>query len=956
VLGLVVVLVAFAFIPSALHATAASTTPCVPGDCAGEAGTVTGLAATPSQETIQEPNSGPFNGLSVTINQTQNLVNQDVSVSWTNGTQTINGSPGDFNGDYLQMFECWGDPETTYPDDSSDPGPPPSQCEFGGESSTPATSYPIQSSAVGFEYSRRLSQSSWDGYSDLENCSTNESTPGSTCQYPGYDNLYTDTTDGYVIEPFAAVDGTVVDQQADYNYDVNPAAPQSFWDNPYFSFDTTNEVDFAQTYSDGDGDQQFQVDTGLEAPGLGCGQDIEPTAGGGTTTPQCWLVVVPRGTPAQENASENPQAVVTSPLTPQAWANRIAFPLQFNPVGSSCSLNAATEGIEGSELASEAVASWEPALCGQSSTTSYSYLENTDDQARENLTDPTYGSVGMSVFSDPIDPSQTSPTNPVVYAPLTLSGVVIGFNIERVPGTNSQGEPDDDENSISGTRIADLNLTPRLVAKLLTESYQGQFEELSADKPGPSYDWVDKNPDNLFTDPDFLQYNPEFQDLSAEEQVDAGTLLVEEAGSDAASTLWQWVLSDPSAKAWLAGNPDPLTGMCVNPNYVTASDSVCYPHTPAAFGTPTPENFPKSDPYCESLSGAAEPPIVTGTGASQVSTPARPLCILDWSPYATSMKAAAQDASEANDQAKTTYSPTATSAQSAWSSNGPQIPGTYLVMTVTDSPSADLYGLQAASLSRAGDDGTPTTLPVFVPPTTTDLLAGEQAMSPSSVTGVLQPNVSTTAANAYPLTMLTYAAATPETLSTGDRSKYAAFIRYAVQAGQVNGEQPGQLPEGYVPLPSNLQSEALTAANTILNPPNESTPASQSTAAPTSSVLPDTFPSTVGPPSTAAAASPTTSGARRHPLRPLGPAALTSLRSHGFPIGMLRWILPLALFIGLLAGLASWFMGRLGRRLNTARAPKTSKAKVPVIYQPSSSNQIRPKSLFRSQPKVRGPK
>jgi hypothetical protein len=88
----------------------------------------------------------------------------------------------------------------------------------------------------------------------------------------------------------------------------------------------------------------------------------------------------------------------------------------------------------------------------------------------------------------------------------------------------------------------------------------------------------------------------------------------------------------------------------------------------------------------------------------------------------------------------------------------------------------------------------------------------------------------------------------------------------------------------------------------------------------------------------------------------LGPAALTSLRSHGFPIGMLRWVLPLALLIGLLAGLASWFMGRLGRRLSMVRAPKKSPAKAPAIYQPNSSDKTQPKSLFRSQPKVRRPK
>ena len=588
-LGVALVLVAFAVIPNQLESALA-----VSGTSeAGSAGTVTGLPSTSSAVSVSEPNNGAesaFPNLKVTVNQTQNLQNQDISLSWTGGTQTVSGSPGDFNGDYLQIFECWGDPETDYPDFASDPGPPPSQCEMGGESSTPTSSYPIQT--PGFEYSRVLSQESWGDYSQLV-----------SDQIKGYANVYNDKTDGFAVEPFNAVDGTVVDNQADYDFDENPASPQQFWLNQYFSFDTTNEVDFARTYSDGTGNQLFQVDTGLEAPGLGCGQNIEPVAGGGTKTPQCWLVVVPRSTAAAENPTGiEPSAVVTSPLTPQAWVNRIAIPLKFNPVGSSCSINGSTEGIEGSELASEAVASWQPALCGQSSSTSFSYLKNSDDQARQNLTDPTYGSVGMSVFTDPIDASQTSSTNPVVYAPLTLSGVVVGFNIERVPAVVN-GEPETDEVPLDGRELQTINLTPRLVAKLLTESYKGQFEAISAVKPS-GYDWLANNPETLFSDPDFIQYNPEFNDLTTEQQIDTGTLLVEEADSDAAATLWKWVLSDPSAQRWLSGQPDPW-GMEVNPNYTT-NPSYQYDTSHQVFGTPTPETFPKSDTYCESVTSAKQ--------------------------------------------------------------------------------------------------------------------------------------------------------------------------------------------------------------------------------------------------------------------------------------------------------------------------------------------------------------
>lgn len=888
---------------------------------AGDAGTVSGLPSTSSQVVVGEPNQvpgGPYDDLKVTVNQTQNLTNQDISISWTGAPETSSLEPGvTFDGNYLQIFECWGDPESVFPEGTSDPGPPPSQCEFGGESSTPSSSYPI--SQNGYEYTRVLSTSGWSDYNGLDSCTSSPNAGLNTgCQITGYNGLYNDTTDQDVIEPFNAVDGTSVGLQANYGFQ-STAATQSFWLNPYYSFNTTNEVDFARTYADGDGTQLFQVDTGLEAPGLGCGQQIQPTASGGDTTPQCWLVVVPRSSPTAENPSNvQSGSVVTSPLTPGAWANRIAVPLGFNPIGSSCSVNAATEGIEGSELASEAVSSWQPALCGQSASTSYSYLQSNDDEARTNLTNPSYGSVGMSVFSDPVDPSDVSVSNPVVYAPLTLSSVVVGFNIERVPAKPG-GVPVADEVPLEGTRIATVNLTPRLVAKLLTESYQGEFQDFNATKPA-GYGWLQNNPETIFQDPDFLQYNPEFASLGTEYEVDAGTLIVEESSSDAAATLWKWVLADPEARAWLAGTPTPdgtSTGMYVNPNYTTNPNYqyLSQASSGSAFGTPAPENFPKSDTYCESVTGQGDPPI----GGQEP----RPLCVQDWSPYAGSMKAAAQDAAAANDQAKTTFTPTATSADAAWGSNGPQVPGNYVVMTVTDSASASLYGLQSASLSRAGDDA-PAGQRVFVAPTTQSILAGEEAMSPSSVSSVLETNVSTSAANAYPLTMLTYAATTPESLSSSDRASYASFIRYSAQAGQVSGVEPGELPAGYVPLPSDLVSQALAAATTILNPPaiggaSTAAPGGSTGSASTSDGEPygssaisgysplssSTAPASTSTSTSTSASTPTSTA---NPIR-VRSAALADAETRGFSIGSLRWLLPAALVVGLIAGLLGGFLG-----------------------------------------------
>ena len=115
---------------------------------------------------------------------------------------------------------------------------------------------------------------------------------------------------------------------------------------------------------------------------------------------------------------------------------------------------------------------------------------------------------------------------------------------------------------------------------------------------------------------------------------------------------------------------------------------------------------------------------------------ARPLCVLDWYLYALTMQAAAQDAALANDGAKTTLDLTQT-PNTAWAGNGLQKAGIHFIISITDSASAARYGLQTASLSRSGDDSAALT---FVALDAAGILAGEQAMVLSSVSGVLQTN------------------------------------------------------------------------------------------------------------------------------------------------------------------------------------------------------------------------
>jgi hypothetical protein len=173
-----------------------------------------------------------------------------------------------------------------------------------------------------------------------------------------------------------------------------------------------------------------------------------------------------------------------------------------NPVDNPCDINADARKISGSDLAVPAVVSWQPVLCSSGALPPYTYARTADSAARLQLSG---GRVGMAVVSRPLN-QPTDPLKQIVYAPLTASGVVIGFNIERTPAADAP----DEAQALSGIRVADLNLTPRLVAKLLTHSY-GNAVNILFQPSG--YGWLQTNPRHLYEDEDFIRFNPEFAQL-----------------------------------------------------------------------------------------------------------------------------------------------------------------------------------------------------------------------------------------------------------------------------------------------------------------------------------------------------------------------------------------------------------------------------------------------------------
>ncbi|MEO0606196.1 MAG: hypothetical protein AAF211_32505, partial [Myxococcota bacterium] len=440
------------------------------------------LPATDSAVTVS--GRGPFADLEITVNQTAELTNQAISISWTGATATRFG-PGPFAAQYLQMFQCWGEPDDTAPEN---PGPPPEQCVQGATlafSGAEGNDFPN-----GFATTRIISRPSWENYD------------------PDVGVIDDDTN---VWVPFRSVDGTVIDIGVNPDFVASRGA-NDFWLNPYFDSRTTNEIAGAKSQSDGSGIELFEVQTGVQSAGLGCGQNRVLPGESDPRTPRCWLVIVPRSDPLTENEGTpfggevaDRFGVMTSPLTPTRWQHRIAVELDFTPVDATCSIGDATRRISGNWLSFAAALSWSPALCTQQDLPPFSYSPVSDANARLQLAFPSAGAPGMVVSGGALE--STDPADPILHAPLTASGLTIGFNIEREVDLTAP----DEEIALDGIRIENLNLTPRLVAKLLTQSYQSQLSIRGQLPEDSAYDWIDANPTDLTRDPDFLRFNEEFE-------------------------------------------------------------------------------------------------------------------------------------------------------------------------------------------------------------------------------------------------------------------------------------------------------------------------------------------------------------------------------------------------------------------------------------------------------------
>lgn len=553
---------------------------------------------------------------------------------------------------------------------------------------------------------------------------------------------------------------------------------------------------------------------------------------------RCWLVVVPRG---ERGPSGQVDEFFFGPLAAAAWQDRIVVPLDFVPRTNPCPIGAAERRTIGTEFIVGAMGSWQPAMCASSSKI-FGYAPVGDSETARALRSQSQGAAGLGFTIDTVTPAPGGPT--IFHAPVAINSAVIAFNIDvRIdPGT----APPPEYQLLQGTQVKDLNLTPLTVAKLLTQYYKRDVPGGNDPQIAPH---VKDNPRTVRDDPQFLADNEVFKYFPASPPVDG--LMVTGDNSVAAREVWRWVLADPEARAFLTG---PSLNVYYKPLFQDGN---------------VPPNFPKDDPTTFKPDPNAAVPYTT----------------IHLRPPVPGLEDGARQALRADARSQVVWD--VLSIPPRYRPQAPTEYGKRFSLVITDAASAARYGLPTAKLrNRAGE---------FTPATNAAVLKAVEAMEQGTINPVK------TTSGAYPLPMVVQAAMDGSE-SAEARADYASLVRFAVENGQTPGVRKGELPPGYVPLPSGLVLAAKVAAQQLQQ---------------------YTYSSPVPAPTTAPAVirprtqTPTTPPAIVTTAPSKSPPSYVAETTKATPLGNVRYVLAGCLAIGAVALL----LGPLLRRRGTVHAP-----------------------------------
>ena len=480
--------------------------------------------------------------------------------------------------------------------------------------------------------------------------------------------------------------------------------------------------------------------------------------------------------------------------------------MSFRPVGSNCSIGANETRTTGNEMVVTAFGSWQSEMCAKKTVFGFSMIG--DSESRRTIVSETVGAPRLAFIDNPLSTTEATGST-IVYAPAVKSALTIAFNINYFMKNGYDLAYKD------GQPVTELVLNARLVAKLLTQSYQD-------DVPGgESVSYLSTNPANLRHDPEFLELNPEFEqfvDLAAP----AG-LMVPLGNEDVFAQLWKWIKSDADAKAFLNGDEDDY-GMVVNKYYEDLDIN----------NDATINSFPKADMSTfQQYDYVPEP----GFGTFELR------------PYVTDLHDGGVRAFRGDSGTKTFWDRERQPLPAFVSTGAQQIVRRFM-LTVTDLVTAERLGLSTAKLVNAND--------VAVEATTESINSAISEFVASGVAGVKVPTATLKKDESYPLATLTYAAVDVCRATLVELAQYQSLLTLISGKGQTIGNNPGEIPAGYVPLDKSQVAQAKKAIEAIAK--EITTPVCVQHLAPTPTATPTTSASVTpddgGTPVTDAAAAP----------------------------------------------------------------------------------------------------
>lgn len=593
----------------------------------------------------------------------------------------------------------------------------------------------------------------------------------------------------------------------------DPAAPPS------------NET-YGATAVDGTGSAKFEIWTAQENASLGCSSSVP-----------CALVAVPimgvscdataASLPAEDRPTDDPATTDVNEFTeaqtlcektgqyaqgsrqttadPQKtdmavagalwwsasnWRNRITVPLSFASFGDVCDILDTRVPVDlyGSELLGQATNQWAPAFCQNPALFKFRHVEVGEPLAKTGLSAKEFPAALVS------RPPEGGYAQPTVSAPVAVSGFAVSYSVDDA----------------DGKQVTDLRLTPRLLAKLLSESYltwPPLKDDLSRpdDKKNPknnvpaAYKAIAGNPLTITQDPEFIALNPKVGQNTGYPE-GAASLLALSGQSDVMYALTQYLNADPEARAFLDGKPDPW-GMRVNPGYRHIALPI--------------ESWPLLDSYVPSLAFAGSPAYrACLMNADHVVMP-QPFLQMVSSPV-TSLQTTAQNVQYGivNSATKCVelLNPGGDVVSGSFKPEGRDAVGNRFVLALTALADGPRYGLRSAALQTdsvvpdlsakfTDDHGRD-----FVTPTDASLRAAMAVTAPDDTTHTWPISYQTLrakrGASAYPGTMVVYAAVPTTGLDHAVARDLGELLEFAATDGQQTGLGQGQLPPGYLPMTS----------------------------------------------------------------------------------------------------------------------------------------------------------